>query len=103
MGVPLSRPVEESKLMPLGSKPEIDHAYGGVPFIAESVNEYGTPTCPLGSEAVVSCSESSVMLISSDFVAVRLRESVTWNVIPKLQTHPAPISLLITPVEELRT
>jgi hypothetical protein len=53
VGVPLSRPVEEFRVTPVGKDPvAIDQVYGAVPPAAVKAAEYATPTCPFGSEAV---------------------------------------------------
>jgi len=54
VGVPLIKPVDESRFSPDGNVPEvIFHEYGVVPPLAVSVPEYGDPTRPFGNADVV--------------------------------------------------
>jgi hypothetical protein len=66
VGVPEMTPLVGSRLRPGGGVPEvtIQLLYGGVPVVAASVWEYGTPTVPPGSEEVVMLG-AAVMLIDS--------------------------------------
>src|SRR5262249_49598648 len=53
-GVPWIKPVAGSNSKPPGRRPEMtDHVYGGVPPVAVSVAEYGTPTNGVGRDVVV--------------------------------------------------
>ena len=66
VGVPVIAPVLEFKLKPAGSAPlEIDHAYGSVPPVADTVCEYGTPAVPPGSDTVVIASVAGETAIDS--------------------------------------
>ena len=62
-GVPEIVPDVLFNVSPAGRLPEaIFHLYGGVPPVAASVAEYGTPTVASGSDDVVICRGTAVAL-----------------------------------------
>jgi hypothetical protein len=102
VGVPLIRPVDAFNARPLGSVPEVsDHVYGVVPPVAASVCEYGAPTWPLASDAVV------IVKVAGAIVRLRLTFVVCAGEPASVTLNASAVALAaavgvppITPVEE---
>lgn len=94
VGVPLT--VAPFNERPAGSDPAvIDQVYPPVPPVAASDCEYGEPTLPLASDAVVTESGAGFTRIVNAFVAVVFELSRTWAV--KLEVPAAVGVPEITP------
>ena len=82
-GIPLIKPVAESSVKPGGRVPvDIVHTLcGGVPPLAASGVEYGTPTFPVGRLVVVMTNAAAAgeMVSANETVALPPRASVTVN------------------------
>ena len=97
-------PAEDS-VRPAGKVPELMlQLYGVVPPLAASVVEYAVPSCPEGTEAVVTCTgvTAAAIVMLSDFEVVCGvdEESLTWTV---KEVVPACVGVpLIWPVETVR-
>jgi hypothetical protein len=101
VGVPEMTPAELIA-RPGGSAPlASDHVYGGLPPVAPSVVEYGTPTVAAGSDVVVMTSGGATV-IDSDLVVECVAASVTFTVkvdVPALVGVPemTPALLIASP------
>jgi hypothetical protein len=82
VGVPDITPVPDARDSPPGNPPDtIDHAYGVVPAVADTVCEYALDTVPDTNEVVVILNEAiGLMVIDNAWSSVALAESVTRTV-----------------------
>jgi hypothetical protein len=100
VGVPLIRPVDEFRVSPAGSVPDVSvHVYGAVPPVTANVCEYAVPSWPLGSDNVVIVSVVIVSVKLTLAVCAGEPESVTLKV-SEVAFAAAVGVPLIRPVDE---
>ena len=85
---------------PAGKEPDtMDQVYVPVPPLADSVCEYGEPTIPLGSDAVVTVSGAGATVMLSGFEAVVPAPSATWTVNPDVAAAEG-VPEIVAPLSE---
>jgi hypothetical protein len=100
VGVPVRLP-SEFKVNPGGmAPPATDHAYGGMPPLADSVAKYVSPTFPTGSVLVVIVGGEGLIASSKTLLVVTkaLSLTCTWRI-----KVPAAVAVPVRVPEELRT